>query len=167
MTAEIPEIAVREEPSETSATGTSITIFGYNNNRRERFTHSRLRDHIYWFTKFGSVETQFGIEAHAKLKLHVKGLDRDDFETLTFGHPFPDESAKVDVLFDNYTVQAPSHYCHRAITKGSLPNHPEIRYNAVFSVEGKRVKYDSNPMLRRPGYSAPEGAYTIQDRYGL
>jgi hypothetical protein len=37
----------------------------------------------------------------------------------------------------------------------------------VFSVEGKRVKYDNNPMLRRPGYNAPEGAYTVQDRYGL
>ncbi|MBV8808202.1 MAG: hypothetical protein JO033_05965 [Acidobacteriaceae bacterium] len=42
-----------------------------------------------------------------------------------------------------------------------------MRYDAVFSVEGKRVKYDSNPMLRRPGYNAPEGAYTVQDRYGL
>jgi hypothetical protein len=163
----IPEVTVREESSETDATGTIITIYGYNNNRRERFTHSRLRDHIYWFTKFGSVEQQFGIEALANLKLHVKGLDRDDFETLTFGHPFPDESGKVDILFDEYTVQAPSYYCRRVVTTGSLPNHPEVRYNAVFSVEGKRIKYASNPMLRRPGYNAPEGAYTIQDRYGL
>jgi hypothetical protein len=34
-------------------------------------------------------------------------------------------------------------------------------------VEGKRVKYDSNAMLRRPGYNAPDGAYTVQERYGL
>jgi hypothetical protein len=53
------------------------------------------------------------------------------------------------------------------ITTGSLPNHPEVKYNAIFSVEGRRVKYDNNPMLRRPGYNAPEGAYTVQDRYGL
>jgi hypothetical protein len=163
----IPEVIVREEPSETTATGTTITIYGYNNNRRERFTHGRLRDHIFWFTKFGSIERQFGIEMLADVKLHVKGLDRDDFETLDFGHIFPNESEKADVLFDKYMVQAPNYYCRRIVTNGSLPNHPEVRYSVVFSVEGKRVKYDSNPMLRRPGYNAPEGAYTIQERYGL
>ena len=163
----IPEVTVCEEPSETSATGTTITIYGYNNNRRERFTHSRLRDHIFWFTKFGSVEQRFGGEALANVKLHLKGLDRDDFETLDFGHPFPPESEHVAALFDNYMIQAPSYYSRRTVRSGSLPNHPEVRYEAVFSVEGKRVKYDSNPMLRRPGYNAPEGAYTIQDRYGL
>ena len=163
----IPEVTVQEVASETNASGTTITIFGYNNNRRERFTHSRLRDHIFWFTKFGSVEQQFGFQALSNLKLHLKGLDQDDFETLTFGHPFPAESGNVDALFDRYTVQAPNHYCRRAVTTGSLPNHPEVRYSVIFSVEGKRVKYDSNPMLRRPGYNAPDGAYTIQDRYGL
>jgi hypothetical protein len=30
-----------------------------------------------------------------------------------------------------------------------------------------RVKYDNNPMLRHRGYPAPEGAYTVQERYGL
>ena len=74
---------------------------------------------------------------------------------------------KRTVLFDKYMVQAPNYYCRRIVTNGSLPNHPEVRYSVVFSVEGKRVKYDSNPMLRRPGYNAPEGAYTIQERYGL
>jgi hypothetical protein len=163
----IPEVLVREEQSETTATGTTITIYGYNNNRRERFTHSRLRDHIFWFTKFGSIERQFGSESLAHVKLHFKGLDRDDFETLEFGHPFPAESEKADILFDKYMIQAPNYYCRRVVKTGSLPKHPEVRYNAVFSVEGRRVKYDSNPMLRRPGYSAPDGAYTIQDRYGL
>ena len=164
---EIPEVIVREEPSETQTSGTNISIYGYNNNRRERFTHSRLRDHILWFTKFGSIERQFGIEALANVKLHLKGLDQDDLETLTFGHIFPDESADVNALFDTYTVQAPNYFSRRIITSGSLPNLPEVRYHAIFSVEGKRVKYDSNPMLRRPGYNAPEGAYTVQDRYGL
>jgi hypothetical protein len=163
----IPEVKVREESSETMVAGTDITIYGYNNNRRERFTHSRLRDHIFWFTKFGSVERQFNIEELAHVKLHLKGLDRDDFETLVFGHPFPPESGKVDMLFDKFLTQAPNHYCRRFPKSGSLPNHPEVRYNAVFFVEGKRVKYDANPMLRRSGYNAPEGAYTIQDRYGL
>lgn len=164
---QIPEVHVQQEPSETQASGTSITIYGYNNNRRERFTHNRLKDHIWWFTKFGSIERRFGIDALAGVKLHLKGLDRDDLEVLDFGHPFPSESEDVGVLFDKYLIQAPNYYCRRLIRTGSLPNHPEVRYNAIFSVEGKRVKYDDNPMLRRPGYNAPDGAYTVQDRYGL
>lgn len=163
----IPIVNVMENVGETAATGTTITIYGYNSNRRERFTHDRLRDHILWFTKFGSVERQFGNDRLASVKLQLKGLDRDEFETIAFGHHFPDESADVNSLFSQYTIQAPHYYCRRIIKSGSLPNHPEVRYNAIFSVEGKRVKYDNNPMLRRPGYSAPEGSYTVQERYGL
>lgn len=37
----------------------------------------------------------------------------------------------------------------------------------MFYVEGTKVKYSYNNMIRRPGYSAPEGAYTVQDRYGV
>lgn len=163
----IPQVTVREEASQTTASGTTITLRGYNNNRRERFTHSRLRDHIYWFTKFGSVEKQFNIEALAGVQLHLKGLDRDDFETLTFGHPFPSESENVNELFGTYLVQAPHFYCRRFVASGNLSRHPEIRYRAVFFVEGRRIKYDYNPMLRRSGYAAPEGSYTVQDRYGV
>lgn len=164
---QIPTAVVIEEPSETSFSGTTITIYGYNNNRRDRFTHARLKDHILWFTKFGSVERQFEKEGRANVKLQLKGLDQNEFETLDFGHQFPAESEDVNALFDKHTVQAPHYYCRRIIRSGSLPKHPEVRYNAVFSVEGKRVKYESNPMLRRPGYAAPEGAYTVQERYGL
>ena len=163
----IPTVSVTEDTSETAATGTSITIYGYNSNRRDRFTHDRLRDHILWFTKFGSVERLFDHEDYANVKLQLKGLDRDEFETLAFGHHFPAQSADVNTLFSQHTIQAPHHYCRRIIKSGSLPNHPEVRYNAIFSVEGRRIKYDSNPLLRRPGYAAPEGGYTIQDRYGL
>jgi hypothetical protein len=164
---EIPQINVISRASETEVGGTSITIYGYNNNRRERFTHARLKDHIYWFTKFGSIEQKFSIEDLQAVKLHLRGLDRDDFETLDFGHPFPDQSQSVSTLFDQHTVQAPNFYSRRIVKSGSLPKHPEIRYNAIFSVEGKRVKYEYNPMLRRSGYAAPEGSYTVQERYGV
>jgi hypothetical protein len=158
---------VREEASQVGAVGTIVTIYGYNNNRRERFTHAQLRDHILWFTKFGSVERQFGLDGLENAKLELKGLDRDDFELLNFGHSFPTESEGVNSLFEKHVMQAPHYYSRRVIKQGSLPRYPEIRYQAIFSVEGKRVKYDHNPMLRRTGYSAPDGAYTIQDRYGL
>ncbi|HRY51434.1 MAG TPA: ATP-binding protein [Candidatus Paceibacterota bacterium] len=164
---QIPPVTVKESASETAASGTTIKIYGYNSNRRERFTHDRLRDHIMWFTKFGSVERLFGVDKLADVKLLLKGLDADEFETLSFGHTFPAESGNINALFTAHTIQAPKYYCKRLVKTGHLPNHPEIKYHAVFSIEGNRVKYDNNPMLRRPGYNAPEGAYTVQDRYGL
>lgn len=70
-------------------------------------------------------------------------------------------------MFDTYLVDAPHHFCKRLIKNGQLPNHPEIHYDSVFSIEGNRVKQLYNPMLRRKGYVAPQGAYTVQERYGL
>lgn len=164
---QIPEVVVSPTASETKTGATAVTIYGYNNNRRERFTHARVKDHIIWFTKFGSIEKEFGVRDLEEVKLHIKGLDVDEFETLDFGHVFPKESKSVNDLFEEHTVQAPNYYSRRLNKSGSLPRHPEIRYSAVFSVEGKRVKYGYNEMIRRPGYAAPEGSYTLQDRYGL
>jgi hypothetical protein len=64
-------------------------------------------------------------------------------------------------------TRAPDFYSKKIVKIGHLKNFPEIAYEAIFCIEGKNVKYGYNPMLRRPGYSAPEGAYTIQERYGL
>lgn len=164
---QIPAVLVQVLESETNAGGTTIEILGYNNNRRERFTHQRLLDHIKWFTKFGSIGHVFDIERFPGIKLHLKGLDKSEFETIDFGHIFPDESVSASDLFDEYNVQAPDYYSRRLVRTGSLPSHPEIQYQAVFSVEGKRIKYNWNAMLRRPGYTAPSGSYTVQERYGL
>jgi len=164
---EVPSVAVQVLESETNASGTVIRVYGYNNNRRSAFTHAALKDYIYWFTKFGSVEREFDRDANAGVILHLKGLDRESFETLTFGHVFAEESESINALFEKYTVQAPHHYCRRISKSGNLPNQPEVSFEAVIYVEGRRVKYDSNPMLRRPGYAAPSGSYTVQDRYGL
>jgi hypothetical protein len=43
---------------------------------------------------------------------------------------------------------------------------PGFRWQAVFSIEGNRVKYE-NPMVRRKGYAAPTGAYKVAERYGI
>jgi uncharacterized protein YceK len=37
----IPPVQVKEDTLSGKSTGTTITIYGYNNNRRERFTHAR------------------------------------------------------------------------------------------------------------------------------
>lgn len=163
---EVPSVSVEEQESE-SPSGTTITITGYNRNRRELFTHEILKDHIHWFTKFGSVELIFGIREHKEAVLHLKGLGRNDFESLTFGHYFPADSRTIQDLFDTYLAEASKYYCRKIIKQGHLKNFPEIKYDAIFAIEGNRVKQDYNPMLRRQGYSAPDKAYTVQERYGL
>ena len=146
--------------------GTKVTIFGYNNNRRDKFTHPILKDYIGWFTKHGAVENQFA-NPKAVVKLRLKGLGQEHFEELSQGHYFPDDSADINKLFAQHLVKAPDYYAKRITRTGTLKNYPEITFHAVFCIEGKYRKYSYNEMLRRPGYSSPEGAYTIQERYGL
>jgi len=165
----IPDVEVDEtELAAERTSSTEIIITGYNNNRRDKFTHDILKDYISWFTKFGSFERAFGIDHFAGHKLLLKGLDRTDPELLSFGHSFPSESKPIEALFADYLVRAPDYYCKKFLKTGSLKNHPEIGYQAVFYVEGNRIKYEYNGMLRRQGYkNAPKGAYTVQDRYGV
>jgi len=59
------------------------------------------------------------------------------------------------------------YFCKKIVKTGHLKHFPEINYQAIFAIEGKYIKYNYNSMLRRPGYTAPSGAYTIQERYGL
>lgn len=146
--------------------GTRITILGYNNNRRDKFTHPILRDYISWFTKHGAIETQFA-EPKTSVNLRLRGLGQVGFETLPQGHFFPSDSQNINKLFEQHLVRAPDHYAKKITRTGTLRNRPEIKFHAVFCIEGKHAKYSYNEMLRRPGYQAPEGAYTIQERYGL
>lgn len=163
----IPTVDVTQENVEKIPNGTRIIIYGYNENRRDKFTHAQLKDYVLWFTKFGAVERCFGIEDNADARLKLKGVDSDKFEEIEFGHVFPNESASVDKLFEDHMVDAPKWYCKKIVKIKSLKNFPEIKFQAVFYVEGTKVKYSYNPMIRRSGYSAPEGAYTVQDRYGI
>jgi len=164
---EIPSVSATEESTPEKLSGTIVLIKGYNNNRRESFTHEIIRDFVIWFTKFGSVEAPFGIDQHKDVQLLLKGLNRDEPEELTYGHYFPENSANMTRLFEEHLVDAPKYYCKRIIKNGKLKNFPEIKYQAIFAIEGNKVKQDCNPMLRRQGYIAPDGSYTVQERYGL
>ncbi len=163
----IPTVEVNSENNDEEFKGSKIVIYGYNENRRDKFTHAQLKDYILWFTKFGSVERCFGVEENADAKLKLKGIDVNEFEDISFGHVFPEESRGVSDLADEYLVDAPKWYCKKFVRTRSLKNYPELKFEAVFYVEGTKVKYSYNNMLRRSGYSAPEGAYTVQDRYGI
>ena len=161
-----PNVTVTEM-SCSEESKTSIVITGYNNNRRDKFTHDNIRDYICWFTKMGSIEKEFGHYKYKDTSLIFKGVDKTKSEAITFGHYFPDDSKSVSVLFDEYLAEAPKWFCKKIVRSGNLENLPEIHYDAIFCIEGTRVKYDYNRMIRRSGYSSPVGAYSVQERYGL
>jgi hypothetical protein len=164
---ELPKVNVNKSKTDEN-NSTTIIIKGYQNNRRDKFTHGQIKDYIYWFTKFGSVELMFGTSLKEKFnKIILKGLDKDVPEVLDFGHVFPEESISVGKLFDEHYVRAPDYYCKHVKKSGHLPNFPEIKYDAIFSIEGTKVKHSYNPMIRRRGYTPPTGGYSIQERYGL
>lgn len=165
---QIPIVNVKETSVNDNVCGTEIIIKGYNNNRREKFTHAILKDYILWFTKFGSIESVFQKDDFKDVKLFLKGLDKNELEEISFGHVFPKESKDITELFAKYVVKAPDMYCKRIIVKdGYLKSFPEVRYDAIFSIEGNKVKQMYNPMIKRRGKQAQEGSYTVQERYGL
>lgn len=148
--------------------GTFIELLGYNNDERSVFTHDRIKDYIYWFTKFGSFENIFDENcSHKDVKLYLKGLDRNEEELLSFGHIFPEESESLDTLLDKYLSDAPDYFVKKLTYEGTLDKFPDIEYQAVFYIEGNKAKQKYNPMIRRSGYKAPLGAYKVQERYGI
>ena len=161
-----PKVSVTAQPCKEKS-GTTVTIVGYNNNRRNKFTHANLKDYILWFTKVGSVEKEFGILTHKDVRIKLKGVDVDEPETISFGHIFPKESKNVSQLFDEYLIEAPKWFAKKFVRSGYLQNFPEVHFDAIFFVEGTRVKHQYNPMIRRSGHTPPDGAYTVQERYGL
>lgn len=164
---EIPKVNVQKDDSEKSKSYSKIKIIGYNNNRMDRFTHEQLKDYIQWFTKFASFEKFFGIDENKDKRIFLKGLNKNIEEEVIFGHPFPKESKSVDKLFSEHVVSAPKFYCKRFIRSGFLKDMPDISYEAIFSVEGNKVKLQHNPMIRRQRTTPPPGSYKVAERYGL
>ncbi len=162
----IPIIKVVEENCTQEESGTEIFILEYNENQKSKFTQQILKDYIMWFSKYGSIDYQFG-NFKIDVELYLKGLNVDNEEKIEYGHFFPKESESIDKLFNKQLTKAPDYYCKRILKTGNLKNSPEIKFQAVFCIEGNKVKQEYNEMLRRPGYSAPQGSYTVQERYGL
>lgn len=182
-----PQYEVTKEP--TSTPGTEIRIYGYNHDDGSKLGHDQLRDYILWFTKFGSIEPllwqEFPKYERAKaqlggLTLQLRGLGFDAIkhandssaksELLRFGHPFPEECFDGKALREkarSRKANPTDFYCRRFVKEGTLEHFPGYRWQAVFSIEGNRTKYDANPMVRRQRYTAPAGAYKVAERYGI
>jgi hypothetical protein len=163
----IPTYEYSIAESELGKSGTEIEIIGYNLNKFSVFKHAILKDYILWKTKFGAIDKVFDVTTFNDYKISLKGLDFVAPEIIEFGHIFPQESESANKLFETHNNDAPDYFCKKWVETGTLPNFPHIKYQSIFYVEGKYIKYGYNPMLRRQGYKAPDGSYTIQDRYGL
>ncbi|WP_438349209.1 ATP-binding protein [Paenibacillus sp. FA6] len=161
----VPDVEVEE--SQGKFKGTLIEIIGYNNNERDVFTHDRLRDYIYWFTKYGSFEGELGQHPYKDIQLHLQGIDRNNHETLKFGHKFAEESESLDKLMNDHITDAPDYFVKKFVFEDNLRRYPDISYQAVWYIEGNKAKRLVNNMIKRSGYQAPSGGYSVQERYGI
>jgi hypothetical protein len=147
-------------------TGTRISIVGYNDNERSQFRQEIIRDYLLWYTKLGSIERVFGHDSLTGFKVHLQAIGSDP-ETISFGHVFPDETPDIHRLFETLGSQAADHYVKRFVyPRIQLPNHPEIFFDMVVSVEGDAAKRTYNKMIRDRRRS-DTGKYRVADRYGL
>ena len=159
---------MRSIPNFREGSGTEITIYGYNKSARAgtQFYRENIIDFIKWFSKFGSVEKEFGKDKFSGAIVRVKGLDRDQGAPITFGHVFPPESPSVEKLFEKYNTDAAEMYVKRYQRSGNLEAKPEVSYDAIIYVEGDLVKRNYNPMIRDRSRS-DTGRYKVADRYGI
>jgi hypothetical protein len=147
-------------------TGTHIRIEDYNKSERASFVQDKVKDYLLWFTKVGSIERMFGIEKLANFKVFLKCLNVQAFEEMLFGHPFPEENADIQKLFDSLKADAAEWFCKRYSWKQNLQELPDVTFEAIVSVEGDRVKRSYNPMIRER-ISKDSAKYKVADRYGL
>jgi hypothetical protein len=158
---------LREIEPFRNGSGTHVRIIGYNDNERSRFRQDIIRDYLLWFTKLGSIERIFGRNQLEHFHLTLKALDVSQAEAISFGHVFPPESFDIHRMFDKLGPKAADQYVKRFILADQrLPNHPEITFDIVISVEGDEAKRNCNPMIRERSRS-DTGKYRVSDRYGL
>lgn len=161
----VPQVRTTERKPEINS-GTEITIFGYNENESSKFVQSIVKDYILWFTKVGSIEKEFGNEVLKDFKIHLNCIDSDEFETISFGHVFPEENTDIEELFNEYGSDAADKFVKRYLKQGRLVNHPEVTFDAVVYIEGNDAKRAYNPMIRKRR-DDKHGTYKVSDRYGI
>lgn len=147
--------------------GTFIRIEGYNNNVQTNYTQLVVKDYILWFTKMGSFELELPDRIRPEFHVELQCLDRDEYETIPFGHVFPKESKDISELFETYMENAADHFVKKyAYLNQRLKNRSDVVFDAVIYVEGNEAKNAYNPLLRKRK-DAQRGSYKVSDRYGL
>ncbi len=164
----VPDYEYIELPGEGKETFTEVTIKGYHIRSNEDFRHETLKDYIQWFTKFGSIELELGIDGNKSKVIELQGLGKDASEVLEFGHAFPPVSNNIKQLQGKYKDTWPKYYVNKwAFSSVPIEGYPTSSLDVVFYLEGDSAKRLQNPMLTRPGRPPEQWHYTVSDRYGL
>ena len=150
--------------------GTTITVYGYNDNAQGGFGHEALKDYILWFTKFGSCELLLDRTEFKDVVLTLSGLGRKDFdpEQISFGHLFPAENTNLTSLKMSDRVSPLDYYVARWVFPNvPVEGKPGSTVDIVFSLEGDQAKRNINPMLHEKWRNWRDGEYNVEERYGL
>lgn len=169
MNNEVPEYQYDIERKKNSKTGTKVTIRGYNMNQNKRdFAHSVLKDYVFWFTPFGSIEKEFGITRNVDKKLYLQGLGCGHPELIKFGHVLPVENSNISKLIKARPADWTKIFVKQWIfPKRQVVDNPGKHLDLVFYIEGDEAKRSYNPMIRVRGKTPEYGMYKVEDRYGL
>ncbi len=152
---------------EDNNTYTEIILHGYNNDHRGEFVQPNVKDYIYWFTIAGSLEKHFPNRTPRPINVHLKCLDKESYEIIPFGHPFPKEESNLETLFAKHNEDAADYYVKKfQIEDERLERQPEVHYQAIVYVEGDQAKRSYNPMIKQKVKTGSKG-YRVADRYGI
>lgn len=168
MQGKIPNYEYVEDLGQDKETFTEVTIKGYHAHSKEDFRHQTLKDYIQWFTKFGSIEPEIGIDTHKGKVIELQGLGRAEPEPIPFGHPFPQVSNNIKQLAQWYQDTWPKYYVNKwRFVSVPIEDYPSSTIDVVFYLEGDSAKRQHNQMLTRPGRTREHWHYTVSERYGL
>jgi hypothetical protein len=165
---EIPKVTVVETATD-KPNGTSVTVYGYNDNSQIGFAHAAIKDYILWFTKFGSFEKEIGNKEFDNIVIHLNGLGHvGEPDRLSFGHVFPPSNTNLTELKKQDKVSPLDYFVARwEFKKVQVKGMPNSKIDIVFCLEGDQAKRTYNPMIHTPYASWNEGEYTVEQRYGL
>ena len=164
----IPDYNYDIETTGSGETYTKIVIRGYDNNNKRDFAHAVLKDYLLWFTKFGSVEQEFGLDESSAKVVLLHGLGRAEAEEVRFGHRFAPVDAEIGRLRTTYPGDWPKYFVKKWVFKDvAVRDYPGISIDFVLYLEGDQAKRQYNSMIRGRGRAAEAGMYKVEDRYGL
>jgi hypothetical protein len=169
-TGNLPDVTYNVSSAPIEKSGTSVTVRGYNDNRIEGFGHNELKDYIYWFTKFGSIEKELEISDHENIVLRLAGLGwaESEPEPLRYGHRFAEVNTDIRQLKAKDKVSPLDWFVAKwFFKKEEIIGMPGYHIDFVFYLEGDHAKRSYNKMIHKKYTAWKPGEYNVEQRYGL
>ncbi|WP_318616771.1 ATP-binding protein [Sporosarcina sp. YIM B06819] len=176
------EFSAEELENPSGKRGTEITLIGFNQNVSEDFSHDKMKDYIYWFTKTGTFEKELGYQPR-NFTVYLKGI-RDEvpamptlfemeYEACPIGHHFPEPTPYLMEVVREKRLNFFKHAVQKWTGKRTVSIHDEeqneieVEYEYVIYFEGDEVKKAYNPCIKRNGKNRSAYTYRVADRYGV